>query len=498
MNTFVKTIVCFFLLFGIFSSAQASNISDQRLVTAYNKFIVKVDAQLSQWQKIILLEKLWNKIDIFFETKKLSEKNINILSDLNRLNNEELFAVYFENQKSEVQSELSQYSSIDKFNLVSQNPENIFLENDIWYFYDFQTTSFFDKNNVDLRTLTHNDIDVKTDLVVLRDTGWPGFATEFDKVKLISDSIIYGIPDKYEFLKEVRNDQRHMRTSNTDEVFLSMKNQAESILFSSKKQDKITAVYSWILDNISYTENLDLNDKRIFSWSATYNNKDGVCEWYTKLMMYMLNFAGVRNSVVIRWDIIDAPDFPQIWHAWVRVGQDFYDPTFDDPIGVLETRSSNKYRYYKLPKDLMYTNRFDFWKTPQALKGTNLVFREKLVWTKLFALTNKYSSTDYLLLGPSEFRKSLGLTFDDTIDFQDLKNKMTYLEVQTNFSTILDGKTRFLQWFQFYALEKDGTNIDPLLNQLNYNLDEFYLMKFYTDEAEDGFEYRLAYNVQFR
>lgn len=49
-------------------------------------------------------------------------------------------------------------------------------------------------------------------------------------------------------------------------------------------------------------------------------------------MLYMLNYAGVHDVEVIRGHVIDAQDFPTIGHAWIRIGDRYYDPTFDDPI----------------------------------------------------------------------------------------------------------------------------------------------------------------------
>lgn len=494
----LKRILCFsILLLCAFGPTFASNISDPRIERAYDRFIVKVDAQLTDTKKLILLEKLGNKIDIFFDTKNLSDWNKVILSDLAKLNNEELSGMYLEKERAEVQSKLFTFSSTDLFSRISENKENIFLENGVWYFYDYKTTRFFEADNVDKGTLTYNNINPEVHLTILRDNGKPWFVTDFQRVKLISDDIIFGIPDKYEFLKEIKNDQRHIRTDNTDEVFTDMKAIAMSLNSSGKKSDKIASVYDWMLDNLVYTESIDLEDRRIFSWSETYRNRDGVCEWYTKVMMYMLNFLWVRDAIVVRWDVIDAVDFPQIWHAWVRVGQDFYDPTFDDPIGAIQTKTPDKYKYFKLPKDLMYTNRFDLGKTPKALESTNLEFRQNLVGTKLFALSDKYSWEKYPLILPSEFRKSLGIDFDDEITFNNLKEKTIYLEVASDFSTTLDGRKRFLQWYQYFAMPKDGSNIESLLNQLSYDLEWYYLMKFYRQWSSGEFDYRLAYNVKF-
>ena len=62
------------------------------------------------------------------DTKKLSKKNITILSDLNKLNNEQLFSLYFDAKLQDIETGLFQYSIADRFTLKPQNQENIFIE----------------------------------------------------------------------------------------------------------------------------------------------------------------------------------------------------------------------------------------------------------------------------------------------------------------------------------------------------------------------------------
>ncbi|MDQ7023901.1 MAG: hypothetical protein Q9M97_10560 [Candidatus Gracilibacteria bacterium] len=44
----------------------------------------------------------------------------------------------------------------------------------------------------------------------------------------------------------------------------------------------------------------------------------------------------------------------------MKIGKLYYDPTFDDPIGQNSTKEFNEYKYFGLPKDLLYANRFDY------------------------------------------------------------------------------------------------------------------------------------------
>jgi len=49
---------------------------------------------------------------------------------------------------------------------------------------------------------------------------------------------------------------------------------------------------------------------------------------------------------MIKGNVIDAADFPQIGHAWVRIGDTYYDPTFDDPLGNMQVKQRDEYKYF--------------------------------------------------------------------------------------------------------------------------------------------------------
>ena len=60
----------------------------------------------------------------------------------------------------------------------------------------------------------------------------------------------------------------------------------------------------------------------------------------------MLSLAGIHDVEVIAGHVIDAADFPQIGHAWIRIGDKYYDPTFDDPVGSTQTKTQENYRFF--------------------------------------------------------------------------------------------------------------------------------------------------------
>ena len=93
------------------------------------------------------------------------------------------------------------------------------------------------------------------------------------------------------------------------------------------------------LDELSKKEIVDLDDLQIFSGIETFRDGEGVCTGYTKLMLYMLLIAGISDAEEIRGHVIDAPDFPEIGHSWIRIGERYFDPTFDDPLGNTSAKS---------------------------------------------------------------------------------------------------------------------------------------------------------------
>jgi hypothetical protein len=206
------------------------------------------------------------------------------------------------------------------------------------------------------------------------------------------------------------------------------------------------------------------------------------------MFLYMLSFAGVSNVSLMRGHVIDAPDFPHIGHAWVRVWHLYYDPTFDDPIGLSKPRTYNTYRYFWLPKDLFYTNRFNYWSLPQHLKNGSLETRKDYINKELSKLATKYKNSKYLLLKPFVFKSSNNIALNLHINIETLKQILPYKEVY-DYEFLEDGEQKTISNIDYYTVNDE--NIEILLEQLNYNLSGYYLFKW------DNESYRLAYNVVF-
>lgn len=377
------------------------------------------------------------------------------------------------------------YSIYNEFKIKILKNDNLSLENGIRYTYAYTSFKWFGSGvkpiNADLERSKIN----KDKSILLIDGNNVHFITDYTKVKLISDNIIENISNKKTFLKELAMEKLYLQDDN-DADFLALKNETKNLTNGLSQASKIAKVYDYILRNISYTSGFTTADRKSNSWIYTYKRKVGVCGWYTKLALYMLSFAWVGDVSVVRGDVIDASDFPNIGHAWLRIWGLYYDPTFDDPVWLSRTKIASEYKYYALPRDLFYTNRFDYGTLPAYLKTETLVARQKLIQENLAKMAEKYKGTNYLLLKPFTFRNSYGLSYDENISLETLKNILPFYEVN-EFSYVEENITKKITHIDYYKV--DNNNIEILLEQLNYTVDGLVLFSW------DNGEYRLSYKL---
>lgn len=383
------------------------------------------------------------------------------------------------------------YSEIEKHLKTFQE---YFRKSDAYYAYIYtQYQTFHNEYGFYMSDLEKSGMNTDT---VLVDTleGRHIFIQDYEDVYLIKADILSDIQDKYLFLRNIINDKRDLQ-ENTDTYFREIRALSKEITKGLTEKQKIQKIYDYILTNIRYTENFNLQqDKRIFSWVHTFKNKDGVCEGYTKLMAYMLMFSWVESPEVMRGFVIDAQDFPQIWHAWLKIGNHYYDPTFDDPIGNTQAKKIWDYKYFDLPRELFYTNRYDVWDTPENIKKLSLSERKNIVAKNLSALTKTYDADKYILLQPYVFREKYEIAPEEKITIQHLKKALKYIEVSSDFQYKYDNKKGYLNKITFYTLTEN--NIETILSQHEYNaLNDLYLVLW----SENGTsEYRIGYNLKFK
>ena len=320
------------------------------------------------------------------------------------------------------------------------------------------------------------------------------FVSKYNKIKLISSNDIFDIENKSLFLKILSDDLYYINKDYTNQL-REIKDLTRNITRWKSDEEKIKIIYNYILSNISYSTNFKLTDYYIFSWLETYSRKSWVCEWYIKLTTYMLLFAWINNIEDIRWYVIDAKDFPKIWHAWLRIWNEYYDLTFDDPIWNINTKTYDEYKYFKLPKDLFYTNRFDYWKLPEYIKSLSLEKRKEIIFNNLAKLVDKYNWKNYLLLKPFEFRKKYNLPLKQLLTISDLKNILKYYYVDDYKFYDKNWNKRYITSIVYYTVT-DDTIEKILADNFNYNIDGVYLFKW--KDWNWNINYRLTNNVTIK
>ncbi|MDD3302663.1 MAG: transglutaminase domain-containing protein [Candidatus Gracilibacteria bacterium] len=317
------------------------------------------------------------------------------------------------------------------------------------------------------------------------------FVKEFTEEKLISSEIINNINNKKIFVTMVYDDKKNI-LKETDTEFKKLKEISANLTKGLSTDNKIKVIYNWILKNITYTNPLDLSKKEIFSGIYTYINKDGVCEGYTKLMAYMLMFSGIEDLSVIRGYVIDAQDFPNVGHAWLRIGSYYYDPTFDDPIGNTKEKDYSEYLYYKLPANLFYVNRYNFEDLPESLKTKSKNERDDIVNKNLYNLVNVYKNSNYNIMKYTLLLYNNGLSYNVTIDLNKLEQIMiTYNVNGADMTFTKDGKKTYIKSIKYYEVTKD--NIMLVLKTINYETKGKVLLKINNNGT---YTYKLVYSME--
>lgn len=347
--------------------------------------------------------------------------------------------------------------------------------------------------------IKNEQIDIKSALLIIEKNNQYRMITNFKKTRLISSDIIYGVTDKIKFIDHLIDDKKYL-SWDTDALFLELQNEISLLTQGLTNEKKIEIIYSWLLKKLTYTKRIDLTDKKIFSWILSYKNNDWVCEWYAKLNAYALMFAHVSWSDVIRWDVIDAEDFPKIWHAWLKIWDSYYDPTFDDPVENLSKKYTNKnYKYYKLPRDLFYTNRFNEWATPRQLKTKDIGYRINFSNQRLEKLASKYKKNNFLILQSVAFKNKYNVDFRKGFTLDSVKKILPYYKVKENKWGQLTFMKNWVQKnilkLQYFTVTKNS-DLQGIFAQKNYNMNWLYL--FHWTYKNGTTEYRIGFDVKIK
>ncbi len=390
------------------------------------------------------------------------------------------------------------YSNSKKYfkKFVTKNTKS-FLKESVYYFYDFE--NFFssnDKYGFYISDLEKNNFTLKNTLLYFNENNF-SFVKNYKVHKLISENIIKNIKNKEKFLNIIIEDKKYFKNDDYDNLFLELKKSSENLTKNFSREEKIEIIYFKIIKKLKYFT-WDYRKKReVFSWILSNKNIDSVCDWYVKLFAYMLMFSGIEDFEIKKWYVFNSRDFPNIWHAWLKIWEKYYDPTFDDPIGNNDDIKISEFLYFWLKKDLFYTNRFDYIKKDifTKYKKISLKKREEIVERNLYNLSEKYKNTN--LIKTISYKKELWFEAWEKITVEKLKNKLSFIKVKkykNTFSFVKNNKKNIVTKIKYFNIS--DKNAENLLKQLKKDFKNSYLLEYKTKSWKVN--YYLAFVFEYK
>lgn len=390
------------------------------------------------------------------------------------------------------------YSELaEKFSIYLTENHRVSQRGDSFYGYNFVNFQFYeDTYGIYQSTLEASWFNYDMTLLYKRQDGWYNFVTDYNSYKIAESSEVFGLPEKHLLLDYLREDAK-FETPDISSQLASIKALSRSLTAWKNRQESIENIYAWILWNIEYTQNIDITDEKIFSGIETFKNKQWVCTWYTKLSSYLFYFAGYHDVEVIRWHVIDAQDFPQIWHAWLKIWELYYDPTFDDPIWAQNTKQPDQYKYFWLPKDIFYANRYEYGDLPEFLNTASDAEIRKHIFTKLSNLIPKYrnSLSNYPVFWEVLFRNTYKIPVSSSITPELVASKIWSYNVDNNsFRFSENGTERRISQIRYFTLTPKNTQ--QVLDSIWYDTSDVYLFNWQTESGSR--EWRLWYDLEIK
>lgn len=387
------------------------------------------------------------------------------------------------------------------YNSLENIFENIYDFDDVvtseWgNYFMYKFNMFFDNKDdywVYLSDLEKNWISGSESLLIYSEWKYR-FIKEYEKIKLFSTYLYNNLEQDEEFKLALVQEMLLWTSSEDFEKMESIYKESRKIVWSSTTQEeKIQKIYTWIVENIKYDFDFYKNeDYKVYSGIHTYNRNLWVCDGYTKLMLYMSKFVWIKDISIKKWFVYNIDIFPEYGHAWIKIWNNYYDPTFDWSNPNI---SNNNYLYYSLPEEIIYTDRFeaDINKDiPEEYLSMTTEERKQKVENNMYNVAkNNPTYKKYELLNPYYWLLSIWLKEWEKLDINKLKDIVSYYEVK-NYSYVDNyWETKKITSIKYYVVTPE--NIDILYQQL---WEDIFDMTLFYRQMQEWYEYRLVYELK--
>lgn len=238
----------------------------------------------------------------------------------------------------------------------------------IYYMYSLYDYKYYEIPNTWIFLSQMSNISSLSNNILIQKDSTYQLVSWQKEVKLFDTSLLSSVENPLLVLRSIWKDYYFYKTSDINSTINNIRNKTLEITKDTQSdKEKITAIYSWITTNITYDDYttkyikegfseetyLSNVNKAIFSWLETYNNKSWVCDWYSKLMQYMLNFVWIDNVSIQSWNA-DVGKWQLVAHARVKIDNLYYDPTWD----IYSKWIPGKFKRFALTRDEMWKTHF--------------------------------------------------------------------------------------------------------------------------------------------
>lgn len=246
--------------------------------------------------------------------------------------------------------------------IYSESEDPILFEQKDWYYFanNLYKYSYFEIPSVGMLPSRYPDVKNISDSILLKKDGKYLLLINFEVKQAFKTALLDKITNKKDFLNYFWKDIYSYTWNDINQIMESIKTKTELIInWAWNDNEKILAIYSWITANVWYDDFsldyinwkysevyfMDNVDKSVFSWLWAFKNKKAVCDGFSHLFLYMLNFSWIEDSKIETGEAYLSWNW--IAHSWNKIWNDYYDSTWD----IYSLWNKSLFKRYKIDYD---------------------------------------------------------------------------------------------------------------------------------------------------
>lgn len=362
------------------SNPNTTSSDTTKLLPEYERvFVSEIKAKVNRYIEIddnFEFEENWNTYMVNFNKYYIVEfdKPISLYTSLKNLSNEALIKKWsdffitkwwFTVEKKLTLKELSSLSKV-----ATENNDPVIFSYSWWYLHAFKKYdyTYFPVDNSWIYLSQYSSVkDIRQTILTKK---WSKFilVTWYNEISIVPANIFDKLENKSGFLDAISKDMYNYTWSDITNLLMKIRTKTMALTQGLQTdQDKIEAIYSWITKNIKYDEysmkflKWEINeqtylknvDTNIFTWIWWFESWNAVCDWYSKLFLYMLSFAWIKD-VSIETGKAKIWENQIVTHAWNRIWNKLYDVTWD----IDQWNNTGSLKWFAMDPETFYKDHY--------------------------------------------------------------------------------------------------------------------------------------------